>query len=143
MSDRRSLEDSSLKVTEKYFRMQEEMMRSSIPAPVSPKFSADSFFYVRVAEISSNWLTDERPLWQTTSKFFVGLFSADIQVSVVMNSDGVKTDVFVGTLGEKFGILQTMLKGCFPQLRWQEDVPILGADQWTKKNRIDAGGFWR
>lgn len=137
MSDRRSLEEHSLRITEKYFKMQQEMTRSSISGPVSPNLSASAFFYVRVAEISSNWLAEERPLWQTASKFFVGLFAAGVPVSVVLNSDGVKTDVFVGTLAEKFDVLKMMLKGCFPQLRWQEEAPASGEDQRTKKNRVD------
>ena len=50
---------------------------------------------------------------------FVGLHAAGIPVSVVFNNDGTSTEVYIGTVADYFDVLDSLLKGCFPQIKYE------------------------
>ena len=118
-SNRAEIEQSSRAIAEKYDAMLSEMTRGSAPDTLPSKYSTKGISYVRIPEISDRWLSEERPLWETMAKFFVGLYSANVPVSVVFSCSGDKLGVYFGTYKEYPRVLLSLLKGCFPQIRFE------------------------
>lgn len=120
--NRSQIEAISKEITLKYFKMLTEMSLSEITQPINTQNSANGYFYMKVNEISSRWISDEKPIWDTMSKLFVGLFSANVTVSVVFNNDGKETGVYIGCPYMYFNLLGSVIRGCFPQIQTTETI---------------------
>lgn len=118
--NRSQIEAASKEITLKYFKMLSEMSLCEVSQPIYTQSSANGYFYMKINEISKRWISDEKPIWDTMSKLFVGLFSANIPVSVIFNNDGKETGVYIGCPNIFFNMLGSVLRGCFSQIQTTE-----------------------
>ena len=118
--NRIEIENLSRAITEKYFRMQEEMSVTQCGAPSSYN-DVRSFYYTRVTGLASRWINDEKPAWEIQTDLLTGLHTVKVPLSILFSGDGSKTGVYVGTTGESFDLLLGMLRGLYPQISYLEN----------------------
>ena len=103
-------------ISKYYCDMQEVFLKSSVEGPVQNSVDANSFQYYKVDALSSKWLNDEKPVWELMASLFVGISSVNIPVSVLLNSDGKKVSVYLGSSLNNLEIIKGVLEGVFPQV---------------------------
>ncbi len=119
--DRLQIENNSKEITRKYFNMLSEMLLSEVAQPIDTHHSASNFYYLRIAEISSRWISEEKPIWEIMTKLYISLYSAYIPVSVAFINNGVSTSVFIGCSNQNIDAIDIVLKGSFPQLKYNRN----------------------
>lgn len=118
---RTQVEEVSKIITQKYIKMQNEMVRSQACEPIECDSELRKFYYIKINErprleqISQNDNVDNKIL----ESFFKGMFSVGSPVSVVISSANGCVSVYIGTYAENIDMLDGVLKGTVPYIKYE------------------------
>ena len=117
--NRNQIEQFNKEATADYFRMLGEMVLTETSEIIDDKESS-GYVYLKLDEISKRWITDEMPVWDLMTNFFVGLFSVRIPFSFVLKGEGNGISFYIGSTIDRIEVLSNMLVGVIPQLRYKK-----------------------
>ena len=116
--NRTEIEEINKRTTQEYFLMLDEMATSNASV-LTEGTNENDYFYLKINEISKRWLVDEEPIWKLMQDLFVGIYSTNCPFSYLLVSDGNRISLYVGTVLDYIETLSNMLKGIFPQIRYE------------------------
>lgn len=114
-------EEKSKGIIERYVTMLETMNSSKVTDIISDDYSANSYAYFKITEISKLWDLEERPLWNILTEVFVSLHSLKIDISTVFNCNGNKIDVFIGGPIQFLEVIKNTYLGILPQIQFSKN----------------------
>lgn len=116
--NRNQIEQFNKEATAEYFEMLGEMVLAETSEIVAGRGLTD-YVYLKLEEISKRWITDEMPIWNLMTGFFVGLYSVRIPFSFVLKGEENNISFYVGSTIRQIEVLAKMLRGVIPQLRYK------------------------
>lgn len=114
-------EEKSRNIIDKYVAMLDCMNAGRVTDVISDDYTVNSYAYFKITELSKLWYPEERPLWNILSEVFISLHSHNISVSTVFNSDGHKTDVFIGGPIQFLDVIKNTYAGVLSQVQFAEN----------------------
>lgn len=138
-------EEKSKGIIERYVTMLDAMNSSEVKGIITNDYSANSYAYFKITEISKLWDLEERPLWNIITEVFVSLHSLKIDVSTVFNCDGNKIDVFIGGPIQYLEVIKNTYSGILPQIQFSKNESyneaVFDSNSVLNNQSWSAGGF--